>query len=99
MVINMKDELEQKIAEFYLKEYGSMNHFEYVRNELIEATSEFKKTSEDNYYEETYSFITDIYLPIYIESILNNEFKTELISFLNFIEDYLNKEYNLSLKE
>ena len=39
----MKDELEQKIAEFYLKEYGSMNHFEYVRNELIEATSEFKK--------------------------------------------------------
>jgi len=65
----MKDELEQKIAEFYLKEYGSMNHFEYVRNELIEATSEFKKTSEDNYYEETYSFITDIYLPIYIEKL------------------------------
>ena len=35
----------------------------------------------------------------FYRSILNNEFKTELISYLNFIEDYLNKEYNLSLKE
>lgn len=104
-----EEELKIKVEEYYLSEYGSLDHYDYVKKALKDAICKLKidmiryNSINIDYCEKAHSFMLHYYLPIYIEKLKQGHSKlwADRASWgacEKFKDQYLSKVY-LEIKE